>query len=131
MRFIPHLLRVKSDKHQKIIKWRYKQKSFLEGVESIERPLVATSCEILHLDKEIEGFGTLRKNIMEISCKNKIEESLFLSVDTSFFRSNEVLFHFYHETILKPELLSHTWYHILDINIGFKKYISSRGISTS
>jgi hypothetical protein len=30
MRFIPHLLRVKSDKHQKIIKWRNKQKSFLD-----------------------------------------------------------------------------------------------------
>jgi hypothetical protein len=44
--------------------------------------------------KEFPRFGTLRKNIMEVTCKTKKEEPLFLSVDTSFFRSNEVLFSF-------------------------------------
>jgi hypothetical protein len=94
MRFIPQYLRAKADKHQKIIKWRNKQKCFLEGIESADRPMTATSWEILHLNISVKKFGTLRKNIMEISCKKKQEESLFLSVDTSFFRSNEVIFSF-------------------------------------
>jgi hypothetical protein len=94
MSFIPHYLRVKPSKHEKIIKWRNKQKSFLGGIESVDRPMSATSWEILHLDKQVETFGTLRKIIMEVRCKQKEDEPLFLSVDTSFFRSNEDIFSF-------------------------------------
>jgi hypothetical protein len=58
MRFIPHFLRVKQDKHQKIIKWRNKQKCFLEGIEAADRPMTATSWEILHLDKYVDFILT-------------------------------------------------------------------------
>jgi hypothetical protein len=59
-----------------------------------------TSWEIMQLDENIKIFGTLRKHTMTIMSKNKPSEHLFLSVDTSFFRSNEVIFSFLprHET---------------------------------
>jgi hypothetical protein len=94
MRFIPHVQRVKSDKLPKIIKLRNRQKSFLQAIENSTKQMSATSWEILQLDTNIKEFGTLRKNLMSIMSKQKPTEPLFLSVDTSFFRSNEVLFTF-------------------------------------
>jgi hypothetical protein len=100
MRFIPHILRVKDDKQAKIIQWRNRQQTFLKAIEDPARPMNATSWEITLLDGEIAGFGTLRKNIMMINSKERINEGLFLSVDQSYFRSNEIIFTFLprHET---------------------------------
>jgi hypothetical protein len=94
MRFIPHVQRVKSDKLPKIIKLRNRQKSFLQAIENSTKQMSATSWEILQLDTNIKDFGTLRKNLMSITSKQKPSKHLFRSVYTSFFRSNEVLFTF-------------------------------------
>jgi hypothetical protein len=100
MRFIPHVLRVGSDKKQKIMKFRARQDTFLRAIENSNRPMSATSWEVLALDKETVGIGTLRQEIMTIKSKQKKDEPLFLSVDTSFFRTNEVIFTYLprHET---------------------------------
>jgi hypothetical protein len=60
----------------------------------------ATSWEVLALDKEVEGIGTLREEIMAKKSKIRKDEPIFLSVDTTFFRGNEVIFTFLprHET---------------------------------
>jgi hypothetical protein len=94
LRFVPHFTRVGKTKQPKLHKWRYKQRVFLQMIENPERPMSTTNWEILTIDKEIKGFGTLRKAIMKIPCKTNENESLFLSVDTSYFRSNEVIFTF-------------------------------------
>jgi hypothetical protein len=94
MRFIPHILRVTKNKTEKIIKWRARQQMFLKAIENQIRPMTATSWEIMLLDTIVKDFGTLRKQVMEIKSKTNQDEFLFLSVDVSFFRSNEVLFSF-------------------------------------
>jgi hypothetical protein len=94
MRFIPHILRVTKDKTEKIIKWRARQHTYLKAIENQSRPMTATSWEIMLLDTNIKDFGTLRKQVMEIRSKSNQAEHLFLSVDVSFFRSNEVIFSF-------------------------------------
>jgi hypothetical protein len=94
MRFIPHVLRVTKDKIPKIRKWRARQNAFLKVIEDQSRPMTATSWEIMLLDSIIRDFGTLRKRLMEIKAKSNTSEFLFLSVDVSFFRSNEVIFSF-------------------------------------
>jgi hypothetical protein len=94
MRFIPHILRVHSDKVPRIIRWRKRQQTFLDAIENNDKQMVATSWEITLLDYDKEGFGTLRKKIMSLNSKEKKGEPLFLSVDTSFFRSNEIIFSF-------------------------------------
>jgi hypothetical protein len=94
LRFVPQLRRVSKDKQPRVQKWRYKQKVFSAAIENVERPMSTTNWEILQLDKIINGFGTLRKVLMTIPIKGNSSESLFLSVDTSFFRSNEVIFTF-------------------------------------
>jgi hypothetical protein len=48
-----------------------------------------TSWEVIALDKDVVGLGTLRRQIMAINSKIGQNESLFLSVNTSFFRGNE------------------------------------------
>jgi hypothetical protein len=94
MRFIPHILRVTSTKTAKIVKWRARQNIFLKGIESTTKPMTATSWEIMLLDTIRPNFGTLRKQLMAMKSKINQEEYLFLSVDVSFFRANEVLFSF-------------------------------------
>jgi hypothetical protein len=94
MRFIPHILRVTNSKHPKIIKCRARQNAFLKTIEDPNKTMTATSWEIMLLDTSIKDFGTLRKNLMSIKTKSNKNEYLFLSVDVSFFRSNEVLFSF-------------------------------------
>jgi hypothetical protein len=94
MRFVPHLLRVSKSKQYRLSKWRYKQKVFSSAIESVEKPMSTTNWEIMNLDKEITEFGSLRKAIMRIATKDNENEALFLSVDTSFFRSNETIFTF-------------------------------------
>jgi hypothetical protein len=94
LRFIPHTFRVKQDKLPRIIKWRNRQRSFLQGIENQTKPMSATSWEITQLDAYVEGFGTLRKNLMKVMSKVNQKDPLFLSIDTSFFRSNEVIFSF-------------------------------------
>ena len=54
----------------------------------------ATSWEILTLDSNRADFGTLRQRIMDVRSRERPRDKLFLSVDTSFFRSNEVIFTF-------------------------------------
>jgi hypothetical protein len=100
MRFIPHALRVKYDKLPSIAKWKERQQTFLKAIEDTSRPMVATSWEIASLDDNIPGFGSLRQNIMGINSKIHQQDALFLSVDRSFFRQNEILFSFLprHET---------------------------------
>jgi hypothetical protein len=100
MRFIPHILRVKTDKLEKIINWKNRQQTFLKAIGNPANPMSATSWEITALEAKFPGFGSLRQNLMDISSKFKNEYALFLSVDTSFFRKNEVVFTFLprHET---------------------------------
>jgi hypothetical protein len=40
LRFIPHALRVKADKTPKIIKWRSRQKTFLQAIEDPTKPML-------------------------------------------------------------------------------------------
>jgi hypothetical protein len=94
MRFIPHVLKVNHSKKPKLLKFRSRQDSFLRAIEDPNRPMAATSWEVIALDKEVVGMGTLRQAVMAINSKLKKDESLFLSVDTSFFRNNEVIFTF-------------------------------------
>ncbi len=94
MRFIPHIFRVKRDKFQKITQLRARQGNFLTAIENPARPMNATSWEILTIDTNRATFGTLRSRIMEISPRDRPNDKLFLSVDTSYFRSNEVIFTF-------------------------------------
>ena len=94
LRFVPHFNRVGKSKQPNLHKWRYKQRVFSQAVENPERPMSSTNWEILSLDKEIKNFGSLRKAIMRIPTRYNENESLFLSADTSFFRSNEVIFTF-------------------------------------
>jgi hypothetical protein len=94
MRFIPYIQRVKEDKHPKIIKWRNRQTTFLNVIENPSKFMAATSWEILQQDKNIQDFETIQKRIMGINSKQRPAEPLFLSVDTSFFRSNEVIISF-------------------------------------
>jgi hypothetical protein len=63
------------------------------GMEG-NRSLSATSWEIVVLDQKKEPYDSLRKLIMGVESKRLIGEHLFLSVDVSYFRSNEVLFSF-------------------------------------
>jgi hypothetical protein len=100
LRFIPHIFRVKRDKLQKITRLRARQDNFLKAIENSDRPMNATSWEILTLDTRRDTFGTLRSRIMEVCSRERPDSKLFLSVDTSFFRSNEVIFTFLprHET---------------------------------
>jgi hypothetical protein len=100
LRFIPHAFRVKRDKLQKISRLRARQGTFLQAIENPVRPMNATSWEILTLDTNRATFGTLRQRIMEVRSRDRPDDKLFLSVDTSFFRSNEVIFTFLprHET---------------------------------
>jgi hypothetical protein len=62
--------------------------------------MAATSWEVIALYKQVIGIGTLREHITAVNSKINKEQSLFLSVDTSFFRTNEVIFTFLprHET---------------------------------
>jgi hypothetical protein len=92
--FIPHIFRVKHDKLPRITKWRNRQQSFLQGIENQTKPMSATSWEITQLDAHVNGFGTLRKNLMKVMSKVNPKDPLFLSIDTLFFRSNEVIFSF-------------------------------------
>jgi hypothetical protein len=57
--------------------------------------MTATSWEIMLLDTYIRNFGTLRKTLMVIRSKSNNNTFLFLSVDMSFFWSNEVLISFF------------------------------------
>jgi hypothetical protein len=100
MRFIPHIFRVKRDKFQKIVQLRARQNTFLTAIEDPVRPMNATSWEILTLDTNRDTFGTLRSRIMDVKSRDRPNDKLFLSVDTSYFRSNEVIFTFLprHET---------------------------------
>jgi hypothetical protein len=100
LRFIPHIFRVKRDKLQKITRLRDRQDNFLKTIENTDRPMNATSWEILTLDTRRDTFGTLRSQIMEVCSRDRSDSKLFLSVDTSFFRSNEIIFTFLprHET---------------------------------
>jgi hypothetical protein len=94
MRFIPHIFRVKRDKFQKIVQLRARQNTFLKAIEDPVRPMNATSWEILTLDTNRDSFGTLRSRIMEVRSRDRPNDKLFLSVDTSYFRSNEAIFTF-------------------------------------
>ncbi len=94
MRFIPHIFRVKRDKFQKIAQLRARQNTFLTAIEDPVRPMNATSWEILTLDTNHASFGTLRNRLMDVTSRDRPNDKLFLSVDTSYFRSNEVIFTF-------------------------------------
>jgi hypothetical protein len=94
LRFIPHAFRVKRDKLQKITRLRARQGTFLHAIENPVRPMNATSWEILTLDTNRDQFGTLRQQIMAVHSRERPDDKLFLSVDTSYFRSNEVIFTF-------------------------------------
>ena len=94
MRFIPHIFRVQRDKFQKIVRLRARQNNFLMAIEDPARPMNATSWEILTLDTNRDIFGTLRSRIMEVRSRDRPDDKLFLSVDTSYFRTNEVIFTF-------------------------------------
>jgi hypothetical protein len=95
LRFVPNYNTVGKNKQTHILKWRYKQRVFGEEVENYIKPMTTSNWEIMNLDKKIDGFGTLRKALMKISTKDNENEPLFISADTSFFRSNEVLFTFF------------------------------------
>jgi hypothetical protein len=92
MRFIPHIIRMRKDKQQKVIKWRNQQQAFLHAIENPNKPMSAINWKILSLNEEFPQFGTLRQNVMGVNSKYKQNEPLFLSVDTSFFWRNEVIF---------------------------------------
>jgi hypothetical protein len=87
-------------KDKKVNKYRSRQDTFLKAIENKDKPMAATSWEIIALDVESYGVGTLRKQIMAIKSKVNAGNALFLSVDVSFFRGNEVIFSFLprHET---------------------------------
>jgi hypothetical protein len=100
LRFIPHVFRVSKEKITKIMRLRARQETFLRAIENTPRPMNATSWEILSLDTKTDTFGSLRQQIMKVKSQEKPDDNLFLSADTSFFRSNEVIFTFLprHET---------------------------------
>ena len=94
LRFIPQLGRITDhDRMEKYMDARSKQQTLLNSIES-NRPLVATSWEILTLDQAKGPYSSLRKILMGIESKRLKGEHLFLSVDVSYFRRNEVLFSF-------------------------------------
>jgi hypothetical protein len=66
LRFIPHIFRVKRDKLQKITRLRARQETFLNAIENSDRPMNATSWEILTLDTTRADFGTVRSQIMQV-----------------------------------------------------------------
>ena len=121
LRFVPHFNRVGRSKQHRLHKWRYKQRVFSKAIENPERPMSSTNWEILTIDKEVKGFGSLRKAIMKIPTKTNENESLFVSADTSYFRSNEVIFTFLpkHESearLFVANLVSY-FHHKLDNNV--------------
>ena len=78
LRFVPHFSRVSKTKQSKLHKWRYKQRVFNRAIENPEKPMSSTSWEILELDKEIKGFGSLRKAIMKLHTKTTRTNLCFL-----------------------------------------------------
>jgi hypothetical protein len=94
MRFMPHIGRITDpSRFDKFRETRSKQQTFLNGIEN-ERNLSATSWEILSLEQKKGPYESLRKIIMGIESKRTKGVHLFLSVDCSFFRRNEILFSF-------------------------------------
>ena len=92
LRFIPVISRMQErlDKFRAALSL---QQTFLHGIEGT-RPLYATSWEITVLDQKKDNCESLRKLIMGVESKKHVGKHLFLSVDVSYFRSNEVLFSF-------------------------------------
>jgi hypothetical protein len=125
MRFVPHILKVGPDKKNKIITLRSRQASYLKAIEDPDRPMSAISWEILALDKELNGIGSLREQLMAIKSKIRTNEKIFLSVDTSFFRSNEVIFTFYQGMKQKQETLFQIWFRFLYTTSKMSTYILS------
>ncbi len=94
LRFIPHISQLNTDKKRGFhrLAWELQQ-TFLNGIEN-SRFLTATSWEIAALDQKTDSSESLRKLVMGVESKRRLGEHLFLSVDYSFFRQNEVLFSF-------------------------------------
>jgi hypothetical protein len=94
MRFIPHISKVSIKKEPTLTKWRNKQKLFLESIQDPRRPMMTRTWEINDLNsKQIDEYS-LKKVLMEVKSNENQNEYLFLSIDISFFRKQEVLFTF-------------------------------------
>jgi hypothetical protein len=94
LRFIPHISQLTTDKRRALHQSAWDlQRIFLNGIET-NRFLTATSWEIASLDRGIDSLDSLRKLIMGVESKKRINEHLFLSVDYSYFRTTEVIFSF-------------------------------------
>jgi hypothetical protein len=92
LRFIPLIGRMQDRLDQFRSAWSL-QRTLNMGMEG-NTSLSATSWEIVVLDQKKDPYDSLRKLIMGVESKRLIGEHLFLSVDVSYFRSNEVLFSF-------------------------------------
>ena len=93
MRFFPHISKINTCKEITIIKWRRQQMLFLQSLQSPQGQMMARNWEIDQLDLQ-NDTSNLRTILMNTKSTRVDNEFLFISVDVSFFRKQEVLFSF-------------------------------------
>jgi hypothetical protein len=66
----------------------------MESIQDPSRPMMTRTWEILNLEGTIYPQTSLKKILMEVKSNENDNEYLFLSIDVSFFRKQEVIFSF-------------------------------------